>query len=56
MGNEILDHSDVVGALAVGTAPTTSPFKWLHCIGQTQLHDHTRTFKFGDWVRLIIEI
>ena len=26
VGNNIVDHSDVVGALPVGTAPTTSSF------------------------------
>ena len=26
VGNKIVDHSDVVGALPVGTAPTTSSF------------------------------
>ena len=26
VGNEIVDHSDVVGASAVGAAPTTSSF------------------------------
>ena len=26
IGNEIVDHSDVVGALPVGTAPPTSSF------------------------------
>ena len=26
VGNEIVDHSDVVGAVPVGTAPTTSSF------------------------------
>ena len=26
VGNEIVDHSDVVGALPVGAAPTTSSF------------------------------
>ena len=26
LGNEIVDHSDVVGAAPAGTAPTTSTF------------------------------
>ena len=26
VGNEIVDHSDVIGALPVGTVPTTSSF------------------------------
>ena len=26
VGNEIVDHPDVVGAVPVGTAPTTSSF------------------------------
>ena len=42
-GNEIVDHSDVVGAAPVGAAPTTSSFStWLQWIGPRQLQDETR--------------
>ena len=51
VGNEIVDHSDVVGASPVGTAPTTFSFStWLHWIGQRQLQDETRhiqVWEFG---------
>ena len=30
IGNKLADHSDVVGASPVGTAPTTSSFSTLH--------------------------
>ena len=30
LGNKIVDHSDIVGAPAVGGAPTTSPFSTKH--------------------------
>ena len=30
VGNKIVDHSDVVGASAVGAAPTTSSFSTSH--------------------------
>ena len=30
VGNELVDHSDVVGASPVGAAPTTSSFLTLH--------------------------
>ena len=30
VGNKIVDHSDVVGAAPVGTAPTTSSFSIQH--------------------------
>ena len=42
VGNKIVDHSDVVAALPVGTVPTTSSFltlTWLQLIGQRQLQD-----------------
>ena len=57
-GNKIVDHSDVVGASPVGAAPTTSSLStyntWLQYNGQMQLQDETKTFMFGDWVRLIL--
>ena len=45
VGNKIVDHSNVVGASPVGTAPTTFHFQlntWLQCIAQRQLHDETQ--------------
>ena len=60
VSNKIVDHSDVVGASAVRAAPITSSFApgftWFHWIGQRQLHDETKKFKFGDLVQLILEI
>ena len=47
VGNEIVDHSDIVGASPVGAAPTTSSSRlntWLQWIGQKQLQDETRSF------------
>ena len=48
LGNEIVDHSDVVGALAVGAALTTSSSldTWFQWIGQRQLQDETRNIEF----------
>ena len=42
VGNNDVDHSDVVGAPPVGAAPTTSSFTWFQWIGQRQLQDGTR--------------
>ena len=45
IGNEIVDHSDVVGASPVGAASTTSSFAiytWLQYIAQIQLQEQTR--------------
>ena len=58
VGNEIADHSDVVGASPVGAAPTTSTFS-TH--GSNRLRRGNskakrETLKFGDLVRLILEI
>ena len=58
VGNKIVDHSDVVGALPVGAAPTTSSFltlTWLQWIGQRQLQDRDeKHLSFGIWC--ILEI
>ena len=46
VGNEIVDHSDVVGASLVGAASTTSSFPtntWLNGTGQRQHQDETIT-------------
>ena len=42
--NKTVDHSDVIGASPVGTAPTTSSFStsWLQRIRQRQLQDESR--------------
>ena len=42
VGNKIVDHSDVVGALPVGAAPTTSSLSTEQWIWQRQLQDETR--------------
>ena len=60
--NKIVDHSDVVGASSVGAAPTTSSFATQHLASldwakTTARRDEKReTFKFGDLVRLILDI
>ena len=58
--NKNVDHSDVVGASPVGAAPTyifildlTSGFIGL---GKDSCKMRRETFKFGDLVRLILEI
>ena len=59
VGNEIVDHSDVVGASPVGTAPTTPSFlpKYLASVDWVETTATRRqTFKFWDLVRLILEI
>ena len=60
VGNKTVDHSDVVGASPVGAAPTTSSFstKHLALLDWTKGNCKTsrETFKFGDLVRLILEI
>ena len=53
IGNKIVDHSDVVGAVPVGAASTTSSFSTYHLLqwtGPRQLQDETRNiyiFGFG---------
>ena len=45
VGNKIVDHSDVVGASPVGTAPTTSSFSTYFLASMDwakQLQDKTR--------------
>ena len=47
VGNEVDDHSDVVGAPPVGAAPTTSSFSTLHLASldwaKTPARQETRT-------------
>ena len=49
VGNQIIDHPDVIGASPVGAAPTTSSF-WLNTclqwIGQRKLQHKTRIIYF----------
>ena len=47
LGNKIVDHSDVVGASPVGSAPTISSFSntWFQCTGQRQLQEETGIIK-----------
>ena len=58
--NKMVDHSDVVGAPPVGAAPTTSSFSTWHLLsldlGKDNCKTRGGTFKFGDLVRLILEI
>ena len=55
MGNKIVDHSDVVGALPVSATETTSSFStytWLQWIGQRQLQEEMRNIEglgFGEF-------
>ena len=58
LGNKIVDHSDVVGALPVGTAPTTSSFSTFHLTSMywaksTSKWDE-KYFSFWELVRLIL--
>ena len=59
VGNEIVDHSDVVGASPVGAAPTTSSFSTLthgfNGLGKDNCKTRRKTFKFWNSVRLILE-
>ena len=59
VGNDIPDHSDVVGASPVGAAPTTSSFSILHLawIIWTDISKMRREiFKFWGLVLLVIDI
>ena len=43
VGNKIVENSDIVGALPVGAAPTTSQLNtWLQWMEQRQLQEDTR--------------
>ena len=60
VGNEIVDHSDVVGASPVGAAPTTSSFSnWtsgFNTLRKDNCMPRPGTFKIWDLVPLILEI
>ena len=55
-GNKIVDHSDVVGALPVGAAPTTSSFLTQHLTSmewaKTSARRDEKHLSFGIWCAL----
>ena len=57
---EIVDHSGIVGASPAGAAPTTSSFSTLTRgfigLGKDKCKARRGTFRFGDLVRLILEV
>ena len=58
-GNRIVDHSDVFGAVSVGTAPTTSSFSTQHLASMDWANGSAgwdETFQSGDLVQLILEV
>ena len=60
LGNEIVDHSDEVGASPVGAAPTTFSFSTQHLASmdwaRTTAKTRRETFKILELVRLILEV
>ena len=58
--NKIVDHSDVVGAVMTVDAPTTSTIllttSGFNGLGEDNCKTRWETFKFGDWVHLILEV
>ena len=58
-GNQIVDHSDVVGALPVGTAPTISSFSTSYMASidwaKTTCKTVRESLMFWNLVRLILE-
>ena len=61
VGNEIGDHSDIVGASPVGAAPNISSFSTKLTpafigLGKDNCKTRRETFEFVDLVRLILEI
>ena len=59
VGNNIVDQSNLIGASPVGAAPTKSSFSTEHqlqWIGQRQLRDRMKKFKFWDLLCLILEV
>ena len=55
IGNQIVDHSDVVGASTVGAAPTTSS-PGFNGLGKDKCKMRRESFKFWDLVWLILEV
>ena len=62
VGNKIVDNFDVVGASLVGAAPTTSSILILDLppgfngLGEGNCKTRQETFKFGDLVRLVLDV
>ena len=60
VGNQTVDHSDVVGASPVGAAPTISSFSIEHLASsywtKTTASRYEKRLSFGDFVRLVLEI
>ena len=56
VGNNIVDHSDVVGASPIGSALATSSFSTYHTASEDWAKTRWETFKFWDLVRLILEV
>ena len=52
VGNKIVDHSDVVGASAVGAAPTTSSFLVSMDSAKTIARRDKKHLSFGIWCGL----
>ena len=59
-GNKIVDHSDVVGALPVGAAPTTSSFSTHHWASmdwaKTTARWNEKHLSFEIWCPVVLEI
>ena len=57
IGNMIVDHADIVGALPVGAIPTTSSFSTpgFNGLGKDNYNTRRETLKFCDLVPLILE-
>ena len=61
VGNNIVDHSDVVGVPPVSAAPTTSSFSTyltpgFNRLGKDKCKTRRETYKFWELVQLILEI
>ena len=60
MGNEMVDYPDVIEALPVGAALTTSSILVLtpgfRQLGKDNCETRRETFTFGDVVRLILDV
>ena len=60
VGNDIVDHSGVVGASPVGAAPTTSSFSILthgfNELGKDNCGPRRETFKFWNSARLVRDL
>ena len=58
VGNKIVDHSDVIGAVPIGAAPTTSSFSTQHLASmdwaKTTVKQDERHLSFGIWCDLYL--